>query len=330
MDLGQRHEQRRARMTAVGLALATTAWTANALGAGRTDGCSDPRVEIAPHIASRWLEPISSLCDAFGSMKDVDPAAHLRLVPAGNDLLLEASLGTDRVALRRVRSPEDLLTVVEAVTVVIPQENQGVHAPRATGQATGEDRAGEGRHVFRPLEPALAGPARESVGIELGVGVSARFSRTPAYLSAEAAVYAGLRPGDWFVGVAARWGPSEVPSVSSREGFEMETVGAGFLISRRLVQAPALDLDVGASAMLLVITQSLEERVPDELGSQTDARFGLVTRALFGKSSWRWSPAIDVDVSPARARHALRIDPALPPMPSWSLALTLGATWVDS
>jgi hypothetical protein len=109
----------------------------------------------------------------------------------------------------------------------------------------------------------------------------------------------------------------------------MESAGAGFIVGRRIVETTTVALDAGASTLVLVDTQSTETRVPDEVGSATDVRFGLLLRALVGRSHWRFAPSIDADVAPSRLRHDVRIDPSLPPLPAWSVALALGASWVE-
>jgi hypothetical protein len=232
------------------------------------------------------------------------------------------------VALRRIRSPDDLSTIVEALTVVIPEshpQNQEERGPPAIADNP------------RPVEPSRNAPpapmrtpaAGQEIRVELGIGAEGRMSGAPTYLSAGGTGYAGLRPGAWLFAIIARWQPSEVPAKGAVAGFEMESAGAGFLVARRFLRTHALGVDAGATVLMLVDTQSVETRTPDEVGSAADARFGLLVRALLGAGAWRFAPSIDADLAPARIRRSIRIDPDLPPLPKWSIGLGLGVSWTE-
>jgi hypothetical protein len=296
--------------------------------------CADGRISVQGELEAKWREPVESLCAQFPTMKDVDPSARIRMMAAGSNLELEATLGDGRIAHRTLRSPDDLMTTVEALSVQIPKEEVGAPAesPPSTNVAPKPERAPTAPAATSKVheqrrEPA-ASPKSRALQVELGFAIEGRLSASPAYLSLGGAAYAGLRPDDWFFGVVARWQPSEVPASGPQPGFEMESAGAGFAVARRVVRTGMLGLDAGATALVLVDTQSLESRVPDEVGASTDVRFGVLLRALIGRSPWKLAPSLDADIAPSRLRRNTRLDAALPPLPTWSVALGLGATWV--
>jgi hypothetical protein len=306
--------------------VAALATTARAETSGYT--CAEARILVADGLDPRWTAPVGHLCEQFAAMKDVDPSARLHLTPASGDLELQASLGDGRVAHRRVRSPEDLLTVVEALTVVIPEPHDAAPASNPPPAPTAP-RAAEPPRAPSPEVTIAKVADAPRIGVELGLALEGRLSGAPNYLSLGGSAYAALRPDDWFFGVVARWQPSEVPASGPQPGFEMESAGAGFVVARRVVKSRTVGLDAGASALVLVDTQSTETRVPDEVGTATDVRFGLLIRALIGTSPWKLAPSIDADLAPARVRRSVRVDPELPPLPAWSVALGIGGTWVE-
>jgi hypothetical protein len=288
---------------------------------GSSAACANPRIHVEGELAERWAAAVAHLCERFGTMTDVDPTATLRIVPKDDDVVLEVTLGEGRTAVRRLHSPDDLPTVAEALTVVIPEPRSEHPAPTPAVNQRPE-----------PVPPSPPLPAKKesaAIHVELGIGIEGRLSGSTTYLSAGGTAYAGLRPGDWLFAVLARWQPSEVPAQRATEGFEMESAGAGFLVARRLLQTGWVALEAGASAMLLVDTQSIETRTPDEVGSAADARFGMLVRAPIGKGPWRFAPSIDADVAPSRIRRTTRIDPALPPLPKWSVGFGLGLNWTE-
>ncbi|HVW24929.1 MAG TPA: hypothetical protein VHC69_06135 [Polyangiaceae bacterium] len=331
-QLDFRESNRRKHVREVGLIAMWLGFAGVADAAEPAPVCADERISLEGELDAKWRAPIENLCARFGTMSDVDPSARIRLVAAGSELALEVTLGDGRVAHRTLRSPDDLITVLEALTLQIPgppPENRPppppvVNAPVPPEPATSSLPKGA---VTRP--PAVEGTSRRShyLGVEIGLAVEGRLSGSPAYLSLGGSAYAALRPDDWFFGVVARWQPSEVPASSSQPGFEMESAGAGFAVAHRLLKTGLLGLDAGATTMVLVDTQSLESRSPDEIGASTAVRFGILARALVGRGSWKFAPSLDADIAPARLGHNARLDNALPPLPTWSIALAIGATW---
>jgi hypothetical protein len=319
---------------AAALVAALWAMAGSAKAAEPGASCADGRISLEGELDAKWREPVDRLCEQFATMKDVDPSARIRVTATGNELQIEATLGDGRTAHRTLHSPDDLMTTVEALSVQIPTESveKAADVPPSANVAPKSERAA--------APPAAATTARayrseptsttksRSLEVELGVAIEGRLSASPAYLSLGGAAYAGLRPDDWFFGVVARWQPSEVPASGPVPGFEMESAGAGFAVARRVVKTGMLGLDAGATALVLVDTQSLEARVPDEVGASTDVRFGVLFRALIGRSPWKLAPSLDADIAPSRLRRNTRLDSALPPLPTWSVALALGATWV--
>src|SRR6266545_346693 len=80
--------------------------------------CSDARVEIAAPLSPPWNERVLRMCEELAEMRDVDPSARLRLVPAGQDLLVEAVLEDGRTAQRQVHLTESLMLTVEALVLI--------------------------------------------------------------------------------------------------------------------------------------------------------------------------------------------------------------------
>jgi hypothetical protein len=323
---------RQSSRAAIAAALMTFSGVAAATEPGVS--CADGRISAEGELEAKWREPVETLCAQFAAMKDVDPSVRIRMRAAGGNLEIEATLGDGRTAHRTLRSPDDLLTTVEALSVQIPKVDteRAVESPPAANVAPKPEPAAAppaaAPAVREPRsEPAPTAKSR-TLEVELGFAIEGRVSAAPAYLSLGGAAYAGLRPDDWFFGVIARWQPSEVPAAGPQPDFEMESAGAGFAVARRVLKTGVLGLDAGATALVLVDTQSLEGRIPDEIGASTAVRFGVLLRALVGRLPWKLAPSLDADIAPSRLRRNTRLDAALPPLPTWSVALGLGATWV--
>jgi hypothetical protein len=166
--------------------------------------------------------------------------------------------------------------------------------------------------------------------VEVGAVFVGRISRAPTYLSGGLGVHAGLRASAWLLALALRWEPAQAVATHVPPGFEMDSVGAGFMISRRVVRAGPADIECGVSSFLVGEIQSLKLAGREKTDSEADIRIGLLARLLLGRSAWRWVLALETDISPLRLRRDLRVDPALPKLPNWSLGMSLGGAWGES
>ena len=54
---------------------------------------------------------------------------------------------------------------------------------------------------------------------------------------------------------------------------------------------------------------------------------GSFARLVLGDGPMRFLTELDGEVSPTRLRRETRIDPMLPPLPTWSVGGSLGAEW---
>jgi hypothetical protein len=259
-----------------------------------------------------FIDPVLRLCESLSSRHDVDESIRLRIVPAGEECIVEATLPDGRVALRRVRSPDDLAPTVDALVLLPPRPPP---SPEPKPSPPPE----------RP--PPGVAPQAATLNVEAGAAFVVRLSGAPAYASAGAEAYAGVRHARWLFALTVRYDPAEDLVKGSPSSFEMETVGAGFWFARRLFGEPSFAFDLGANASLLSETQSAQRDSNEVAGSMTDVRLGLTTRASFGRT-WAFAPSLTAEISPARLRRDLRIDQALPVLPAWSVGIGIGASWV--
>ncbi len=283
--------------------------------------CVDPRVRLEGEIDSKWIEPIVRVCEDLAKMPGVDSAARLRIIASGDQIIVIVTLEDGRTAVRRLQAGADLRTTVEALMTVPPSPKPEVEAPPV---AIPEPP----RTTLPAQEPASAAAAPATTTMEIGVAVSGRLANRPTYLSLGSSAYAGLRVGRWLVGVSARWDAVQRPARrSTLEGLAMDSFGTGFLVAGRVAGSNAVALDVGATTLLLVESQSHVKDGDDRAGSATDVRLGVVGRVHLGPRALRFTVAVDAEISPSRTRRTIRIDEALPPLPAWSIGLGLGATW---
>lgn len=304
---------------------ASLLWAPRAESQESTTPCKNPRVTVEGNLSASWQEAVASLCGALDSMRDVDQSARLLVQPAeGGNLRVVASLRDGRVAERSVPSPTDLRATVEALVTLPPPLDapKPAEAPEKSDSPAAPSRTSSNADVGRTHEHEP-----RPLAIEVGASAVGRVWGSPTYMSAGGNLYAGLRPGSWLFALLVRWDPLETLTGVAPSGFEMDTVGAGFVVARALGASP--EFDIGATVSLLEETQSAEDVSGETSGSQTDVRAGVLARTLFGRGSFRGLVSFEADVSPGRLRRTARIAEVLPDLPSWSVGVGVGAAWED-
>jgi hypothetical protein len=294
--------------------------------------CKNPRVVVDPAVDPRWRSSIERLCEELDDIKDADASVNLQIQARGADIVLDASLPDGRTTERLVSSPFALRgTVLGLVTLPppipaaapipapalasAPLTPSPAHAPTAPVRASTEP------------SPASVQPPPREPSIEVSAAAMGRVAGSPTtYLSTGVAASAGVRAASFLLGLTVRWDPFETILRSAPPGFEMENVGVGFIVTRRIAGAPALD--VGATATLVEQAQSFTGATGAEVTKeQTEVRVGLTARALLGSGPLRSTILLEAEVSPSRIRREVRLDDVLPALPTWTLGVGFGGTW---
>jgi len=329
---------------------AVLAWLVCGGVSAQTPGtpCGELRLRVDGELGAAWLAQVSALCEELSTMTNIDPAVEVSIRPEGSDVIVEASAADGRNAVRRVRATRDLSLKVKALMLVpatpapAASEAGGSVAPAPASAAAAptlpfgttplrsEAHSAAAARATSPrvaTEPASAQPA---LGVEVGAVLLGRISRAPTYVSGGVGVHAGIRTSAWLLALALRWEPAQALLARAPRGFEMDSVGAGFLISRRVLLAGPVHVECGVSSFLIGEIQSLTVAKREQTDSEADVRIGLFARLLLGRSAWRWALSLETDVSPLRLRRDLRVDPALPKLPNWSFGAGLGGAWGES
>jgi hypothetical protein len=280
--------------------------------------CSNSRIQISSDAPERWQQAVRSLCTELASAPDVDPAARVWIVATDTEAVVEVTLADGRSTTRHVRAPEHLFATVEALVVLPSLPPPAPVAP--TPPPTAAREAPQPQPTAAPVvEPRTVLPA-----LELGSSLVGRISRAPTYLAAGFSIYAGMRLREWLLALSVRWDAFETLVDDAPRGFEMESVGAGFLLARNLFDTGKLALQVAGTAQLLAATQSIEIAEVETTETAVDARLGLQSRLLLGVSPLRWTLGLEGELSPMRLQRPLKLYATLP---SWSLGLGIGVAW---
>jgi hypothetical protein len=294
---------------------------------------------------------LSALCDRLAATSDVDPSARLQIDASDLELTVQASLADGRFAIRHVRVPERLFATVEALVVTPHVQSDtesppggeptpsaspsivAVYAAPPANAALQVDASESGSTSSRTSRaPVLAQPSATGVAtadapytrLELGGTLVGRISRAPTYLATGFSLYTGLHIAHWMLSLNVRWDALETLARHAPHGFEMDSVGAGFWLTRNVVETRLVALQLGGGAQLLAQTQSIEATENETTQTAADLRLGLQSRLLLGRAPLRFLMVFEAELSPLRVMRTLTF---FEPLPAWSLSLGFGAAW---
>jgi hypothetical protein len=293
--------------------------------ASSTTECSDPRIQVVGELSPVWSAEVGRVCAEVGRWSNVDPRVRLWFWQRGTTLVVDAMIPDGRMAERQVPEPADLQHTVEALAKLPPAHPPPAEPITPPPAAVPPDRRnGPGSASVQPSQPQ---PQSPSIGVELGAVGGGRVEGTPSYVSAGFVAWAGLRLEAWILGLQARWDPWQTQVGTRVPDFDMDTVGAGLMVARRFAIGRLLNLDAGLTTWMLNEAMSFQAPDGDRSGVASDVRLGALARAHVGRQRLRLVVSAEAELSPIRARSRLRIDPSLPPLPSFGCGLALGASW---
>jgi hypothetical protein len=81
------------------------------------------------------------------------------------------------------------------------------------------------------------------------------------------------------------------------------------------------------SPRLVSQIQAAQLPAGERTGSDTDVRIGAFGRSIFGRSKARLLVEADMEISPARLRREVQLQPEFPDLPAWSAGVAVGVLW---
>lgn len=266
-----------------------------------------------PALPEPWLRAASELAVAVveeGHMWSCAGGELQLAVTDGGGATLRRRGPRGREVTRRVPTPGDLVPTAQALLAPItpaPTTAASIAAPPAAPDAA------------QPSPPA---PAAPRVVIEALVGP--RYGGTLRAVWAAGTLRINVPIEAWSVGAWVRYGVPYVIDASPTD-FSMSDLGFGLSLARRLLTAGPLELQATFDPSIAFV--SMEGGAEPNLaqGAMIDGRLGLGVRAtLRWNRMWRGVFALDGELAPASLARARRIDPALPPLPGYSVGASVG------
>jgi hypothetical protein len=285
-------------------------------------GCTGPEVRSDGRVPPGFARALAALGDELRAVGDVDSCGVVTVFGAGDAVLVQVTLGDGRGVTRRVVRPDELSATVASLLVAPPktQDDPVVRLPTTAAPATSSP------HDLPPPPPAQAPIPREPARIEIGGGLSGRMSGAH-YLGAGLGAFGQVALGRILLGATFRASPFEVRADDNPRGFHLSTSSLAAMAGRRTRIGPVQADWLGGPALVVEHEERHEADGSEISAGSVDVRLAAQARFAPPGSGFRLYGAVDGEVSPGRFfGESNRPDRRLPPLPTWSLGLSVGVT----
>jgi hypothetical protein len=240
----------------------------------------------------------------------------LTVGPEAAGAILHVQDEVGRSADRRLGAPEDLLPLVEAMLAAPVVRST---AARSAGAPDTGPSAAE-------IPPSSTEPVREAPReprLILSALIGARYSAPTRALWVAPELRVAVPVDAWSVGVWVRYAAPYVLDTTP-DDFFMAELGIGLALGRRLITAP-IEIRATLEPSIAVVQMEGDIGVQHLEGARVDFRLGSrVEGAVRLGGRWRGLFSIDGELTPSGVGRTRRIDPSLPPLPTYGIGAGLG------
>jgi hypothetical protein len=292
------------------------------------EACADVRVEMQLDLGDEWSAAVRQLHDELARLGRSDCERVTLSVRRERGVVRLVAIGADgRRAERALEQPSSLVPTALGLILSIPAESPGAPLRSPTAEPLSSPLASD-----RTNEASQSANGARAFSAWLGVGMGARVGQPTSVLMADVEGRADLVLNHWLLLASFRYAPVGVirglrldidtyheiaVSLGVGRSLDVGRVSFDFAVTPTLVAAkmegdamPGTDLD----------TDDIRQ-------SDVQLRIGGSVRCLLPMAkTWRLTLSSDVEIAPADVGAPFHVDPRLPPFPSWTAGLRVGAT----
>jgi hypothetical protein len=296
--------------------------------AGGNAGCADVRVEMGPSLRGEWEAAVRLLREELARLGQSD-CEHVALsVRRERGVVLLVATGADgRRAERVLEQPAALVPTALGLVLSIPAESPGspprVPSAESSGPLVTRDRSSESSPP-----PTSARPVSAWLGFALG----GRLGQPTSVVMGDVEGRADLLLNHWLLMASFRYAPAGIIRGLRLDTDTYHEIAVSLGVGRRL-DVGRVSFDFALTPTLVAAKMEGDAKPGEDLDMddvrQSDVQFrvGASVRCLLPiTQSWRLTLTSDAEIAPAEAAAPVRFDPRLPPFPSWTAGLRVGAT----
>jgi hypothetical protein len=304
---------------------ATVVLSAVSSEAGGAGACADVRVEMQRDLGQEWSDAVRELRDELSRLARGDCERVALAVRRERGSVRIVAFGADgRRAERALDRPSALVPTALGLILSIPPEppsDAHVFSAEPSRQTPVRDRT--------PTAPSPAISPHASAW--LGVGVGVRLGQPASVVMADVEGRADLVLNRWLLLASFRYAPVGIIRGLRLDVDTYHEIAVGLGVGRR-IDVGRVPFDFALAPTLVAAkmegdTKPGDNDADDVRQSDVQLRIDASVRCLLPiAKSWRLTLTTDAEVAPADLGAPVRLDPRLPPFPSWTAGLRLGAT----
>jgi hypothetical protein len=162
------------------------------------------------------------------------------------------------------------------------------------------------------------------VDVTLGISTGVRVGVPTDVAMWDTELRADVLLRNWSILVFMRYAPLAAVSGIAPDTDAYQEMGVGFGVGREF-RWGRHTLDVTASPSVVFVTLEADSPMEEE-GELAQFRFNAAARYGYGLGrGWRFTLTLDSEAAPSSLIKARYADPALPPVPAWTVGFRLGA-----
>lgn len=244
----------------------------------------------------------------------------LRVEPSTEGVIVRAKSADGLETTRALRDPRALVPVALGLLATAPAPLRALPSPPQASPAAPVLPPARVASDVPEETPAPAAAVSVLLGISSGIRVG---------LPTDVAVWdTELRTDillhDWSILAFMRYAFLGAVSGIAADTDEYEEIGMGFGIGREL-RLGRHTLDITASPSVVFVNMESDGPMTTE-GERPQLRINAAARYGYRVGrGWRFTLTFDSEVAPSSLIKARYADPALPPLPAWTVGLRLGA-----
>jgi hypothetical protein len=296
--------------------------------AGGDGACSDVRVEMQPGLGDDWEAAVRQLHQELARLgRGACERVSLSVRRNGGGVRLIAFSADGRRTERTLEKPSALVPTALGLVLSIPTEPPGI--PLRVPLAGPSTLPAPRDRTFQ-TSPAAAAP--RAVSAWVGVGLGPRLGQPTSLIMADIEGRADLFLNHWLLLASFRYAPVGIIRGQRLDIDTYHEIAVSLGVGRSL-DAGRVSLDFALIPTLVAAKMegdanpTGDKDTDDIRQSDVQLRIGASVRCLLPlEKGWRLMLTSDAEIAPAETGAPARFDPRLPPFPSWTAGLRVGAT----
>lgn len=291
------------------------------------EACGDVRIEVQPDLGEEWMAAVHQLHDELAHLGRGDcERVTLSLRREGGVVRLVAIGADGRRAERVLERPSALVPTALGLVLSIPAEAPSPPLDLPSVESSNSPLARD-----RRPEASAAPTGGPPLSAWLGASFGGRLGQPTSLVMMDVEGRADLVLNHWLLLASFRYAPVGIVRGLRLDIDTYHEIAVSLGVGRSL-DVGRVSFDFGLTPTLVAAKMEGDTRLgmdadsDDVKQSNVQLRIGASVRCLLPiEKTWHLTFSSDAEIAPTDVGAPVRLDPRLPPFPSWTAGLRVGA-----